>query len=95
MTVGVLRLTLLLHGVDTLKDKRRILRRLRDRIRSRFNVSWSEVDDQDHPGRASLGVVAVSGDGRYLDGLLNKVVDAVEEAYVGELVDRQMELIHW
>ncbi len=94
MTVGVLRLTLLLHGVRSLKEKRGILKRLRDRVRHRFNVSWAEVDDQDEHGSAVIGVVAVSGDARYLDGQLNKVVEEVEQAYLAELVDRQMELIH-
>ena len=94
MTVGVLRLTLLLHGVRSLKEKRGLLKRLRDRVRHRFNVSWAEVDDQDEHGRAVIGVVAVSSDARYLDGQLNKVVEEVERAYLAELVDRQMELIH-
>jgi uncharacterized protein len=94
MTLGVLRLTLLLHGVHSLKEKRGILKRLRDRVRHRFNVSWAEVDDQDEHGRATIGVVAVSADARYLDGQLNKVVEEVERAYLAELVDRQMELIH-
>ena len=95
MIIGVLRLTLLLHGVGSLKEKRGILKRLRDRVRHRFNVSWAEVDDQDEHGRATIGVVAVSSDVRYLDGQLNKVVEEVEAAYLAELVDRQMELIHF
>ena len=95
MIIGVLRLTLLLHGVGSLKEKRGILKRLRDRVRHRFNVSWAEVDDQDEHGRATIGVVVVSSDVRYLDGQLNKVVEEVEAAYLAELVDRQMELIHF
>jgi len=94
MIVGVLRLSFLLHGVESLKEKRRILKRLRDRVCARFNVSWSEVDDQDRHQHATIGVAAVSSDARYLDGQLNKVVAEVEAAYLAELVDRQMELIH-
>ena len=92
--VGILRLTFALHGVDSLKHKRRILSKLRDRVRHRFNVSWSEVDGLDDHGSATIGVAAVSGDERYLDGQLNKVVEEVERACVAELVGRQMELIH-
>ncbi len=94
MVVGTLRLTLALHGVDSLKHKRRILRQLRDRVRTRFNVSWSEVDDQDAHAVATIGVAAVSGDERYLDGQLNLVVEEVERAYLAELIGREMELIH-
>lgn len=95
MVVGVLRLTLALHGVRSLKEKRRILARLRERVRAKFNVSWSEVGDQDALQRSSIGVSAVSGDGRYLDGQLNKLVDEVERAHLAVLVDREMELIHY
>lgn len=95
MVVGVLRLTFALHGVRSLKEKRRVLARLRDRIRSRFNVAWSEVGDQDELQRAEIGVAAISGDARYLDGQLNRVVDEVEGAHVAELVHREMELVHY
>lgn len=95
MVVGILRLTLHIHGAQSLKEKRSVLRKLRDRVRNRFNVSWNEVGDQDVHERAVIGVSAISGDERYLDGLLNKVVDEVEAAYVAELVDREMELVHW
>lgn len=94
MIVGVLRLGFVLHGVGSLKEKRRILKRLRDRVCARFNVSWAEVEDQDRHQNATIGVVAVSSDARYLDAQLNKVVAEVEAAYLAELVDRQMELIH-
>ena len=95
MVVGVLRLTFALHGVRSLKEKRRVLARLRDRIRSRFNVAWSEVGDQDELQRAEIGVAAISGDTRYLDGQLNRVVDEVEGAHLVELVHREMELAHY
>ena len=95
MVIGVLRLSFHLHGVRSLKEKRRVLNQLRDRVRSRFNVSWSQVDDLDEHQHATIGVAAVSGDRRYLDGQLNKVVELIEAAYLAELVDRQMELIDW
>jgi len=95
VVVGVLRLTFALHGVRSLKEKRRVLARLRDRVRSRFNVAWSEVGDQDELQRAEIGVAAISGDSRYLDGQLNRVVDEVEGAHLAELVHREMELIHY
>ncbi len=95
MVVGVLRLTFFIHGAQSLKEKRAVLRKLRDRVRNRFNVSWNEVGDQDVHEQAVIGVSAISGSERYLDGLLNKVVDEVEEAYVAELVGREMELVHW
>ncbi len=95
MVVGVLRLTFALHGVCSLKEKRRVLAKLRDRVRTRFNVGWSEVADQDALQRSEIGVVAVSGDSRYLDGQLNLVVDEVEAAHLVELVHREMELIHY
>lgn len=95
MVIGVLRLRFQLHGVRSLKEKRRILNQLRDRVRSRFNVSWSEVDDQGEHQAATIGIAAVSGDARYLDGQLNKVVEFIEAAYLAELIDREMDIQHW
>ncbi len=93
--VGVLRLRFALHGVRSLKEKRRILNQLRDRVRSRFNVSWAQVDDLDEHQAATVAVAAVSADARYLDGQLNKVVALIEDAYLAELVDREMQIEHW
>ena len=60
MIVGTLEVELFLPGSASLKDKRAVLNRLRDRVRGRFNASVAEVDHQDTWQRARIGVAVVS-----------------------------------
>jgi uncharacterized protein YlxP (DUF503 family) len=71
---------------DSLKDKRRVLRSLRDRVRAKFNVAIAEIADQDDRHRVCLGCVSVGSDPRYLREGLEKVVRYVESLALGELV---------
>ncbi len=57
----------------SLKDKRRVVKSLKDRLRSRFNVSVAETAHQDVWGRAQLSVVLVTSDGRFAESVLSKV----------------------
>src|SRR5260221_13118407 len=72
MVVGVLRLTLYIHGASSLKDKRQVLRKVVDRLRSRFNVSVAEVGDQDLWQKAVVGIVAVANDHSFVNEVLDK-----------------------
>ena len=62
MRVGILRADLMITGAQSLKEKRRVLRSLKDRLVARFNVSVSEVGSQDLWQRGELGVASVSLD---------------------------------
>ncbi len=82
MVVGVLRLELALPGNGSLKDKRRVVKGLVDRLRHRFNVSVAEVDHQDAHRRASVGVACVSGDRTLCGQILEAVLRTVEDSDV-------------
>lgn len=86
MVVGVLTLRLLIPGAHSLKDRRRGLRSVKDRLKVRFNVSVAEVDDLAYWQRAVLGVCAVGNDRAYVEGQLDKVVALVR-------ADRHVELL--
>jgi uncharacterized protein YlxP (DUF503 family) len=73
MVVASLELDISLLESHSLKDKRRIVRSLKEKIRSRFNVSVAEVDDHDLWQRAKLGVAVVAADGGRATELLDKV----------------------
>ncbi len=90
MVVGVLRLTLYIHGAASLKDKRQVLRKVVDRLRSRFNVSVAEVGDNDVWQRAVVGIVAVSNDRSFVNGVLDKC--ARDAGAIAEIVNREMEI---
>ncbi|HTJ85138.1 MAG TPA: DUF503 domain-containing protein [Polyangiaceae bacterium] len=93
MFVGVLRLTFHIPHARSLKDKRRVVLKFRDRVRSRFDVSIAEVDAQDTHQRAVFGVAVVSGDASVCDSVLGQVAHSAELAEDAVLTDRSTEII--
>jgi hypothetical protein len=93
MMVGVLQMRLAVREAQTLKDKRRIVKSLRDRLRHEFNVSASEVDGLDLIQTAVLGVSVVANDGVFADEVLAKVVDFVRRSRLAELVRYETEIL--
>lgn len=93
MTVGIARVTFRLHGNDSLKEKRRVVKSLIDKSRHRFNVSVAEVADQDVHQKAVIGVAVIGSDGRVLNSLLDRIIDFMDSLGLAELTDREIELI--
>jgi len=93
MFVGVLRLTFHIPHSRSLKDKRRVVQKLRDRIRARFDVSIAEVAAQDLLQRAVFGVSVVSSDAAVCDSVLEQVARAAESVGDAVLTDRATELV--
>jgi uncharacterized protein len=93
MIVGVLRLTFHIPHARSLKDKRRVVQKFRDRVRSRFDVSIAEVGGQDLHQRAVFGVSVVSSDRAVCEALLEKVARAAATQEDAILTDRATELV--
>jgi hypothetical protein len=93
MTVGVLQLELYIGDAMSLKDKRRVIKSLKDRIAHRHNVSVAEVGALDHHRRSILAVAMVSNDSAYVEGALSKLVDFVRTVSKAELVEYQIDLL--
>ena len=74
MTVGIARLTLFIPGSHSLKEKRMVLRRVKDRTRGKFNVAIAEVEDNDVWQRGVLGLALVGNDGRFVESALDEVI---------------------
>jgi len=94
VVIGILDIKLAVRQARSLKDKRRIVNSLKDRLRGNFNVSVAEVDGQDLVQSAILAVVQVSGDARYVRGTLERVVQVVRRLRDAELADYHIEIIH-
>ena len=77
----------------SLKDKRRVVKSIVDRIAHGHNVSIAEVGALDEHRRSILGVAMVSNDARYVEGALSKLVDFVRTAPQVSLVDYRIELL--
>jgi uncharacterized protein YlxP (DUF503 family) len=90
MRVAMLRLVLGIPGSKSLKDKRSVVARVRDRTRNQFGVSVAEVDDLDVRDRAVLGMALVSNDARLLQSRMDQLLDFVEELHVAEVLDHKL-----
>jgi uncharacterized protein YlxP (DUF503 family) len=77
VTVGIARLALFIGASHSLKEKRMVLRRVKDLVRQKFNVSIAEVSENDVWQRAVLGIAVVGNDRRYVDGALDEVIGFV------------------
>lgn len=93
MIVGLLRVRLHLQDARSLKDKRRIVRSLKDRLRNQFNVSVSEVEGQDQRSVAVLGLAQVGSDTRYINGALDKALQMVRSTPGAFLIDYDIEFL--
>ena len=93
MFVGVLKLTFHVPHARSLKDKRQVVRKFRDRVRARFDVSIAEVADQDLRQKAVFGVAVISGDAAVCDAILAQVARAAELQEDAVLADRATEIL--
>ena len=92
MQVGVLEITIHLNGIGSLKDKRKIVKSLIERVKSRYNFSVAEVHAQDSKSIAVIGMATVSNEGRHIETQMDKVLDFVRadgRFYLGN-VDREI-----
>ena len=80
-TVGVLTLELRIEHAHSLKEKRHVVKSLKDRLRSKFNVSVSEIEDQDLHNSSVIAAAIVSPGKAFA----SKVLEAVEEEAAGLL----------
>ncbi len=71
--IAFLTIELHIEAAQSLKDRRQVVRSLKDRLRASFNVSVAELDAAELWNRATIGVVSISNSHDYLDGLMKKV----------------------
>jgi len=86
MVVGVCTLQLEIPASQSLKDKRHVVKSLIARVRQTFNVSVAEVDDLDSWQYSTIGIVCVSSDRNYAQGLLDKVIDSIERSRLDAVI---------
>jgi hypothetical protein len=96
MPIAKLTVEISIPHAQSLKDRRQVVRLLKDKLRHGFNVSVAEMDDANLWNRATLGVVAISGSADYLTGQMREVDDALNRlanTLGAEIVDSYVEMI--
>ena len=95
MTVGFLRLELMLYSPLNLKEKRGVVRRILDRCRVRFPVSCAETGMQDIWQRAEIGFAVVAHDEGAVHSVFEKVEEELARLGTAEVSDRHLEILHY
>jgi uncharacterized protein YlxP (DUF503 family) len=87
MEIALLTIDIHLPDAQSLKDKREVVRQLKDRLRARFNVSVAEVNANDLWQRAQVAVVSVNSDHVYLDQVMSAIEREAESILAGNRLE--------
>jgi uncharacterized protein YlxP (DUF503 family) len=93
MPVGLLTLELHIPDAQSLKDKRQVLRSLKDRLRAKFNVAVAELDYQDTWQRSVVGIVTLSNEEQHVQESLQQVLAEADRMLGPVLISHAVELI--
>ncbi len=91
MTIGVLQLDLRIPEARSLKDRRRVVKSLKDQLRNRYNCSVAELDPKDRWGRARIVACVIGDDSRFVNTQLDEITRFAGSRT--ELIDYQIELL--
>ena len=90
MRIGTLKIRLYAPWVHSLKEKRMVVRSLKDRIREKYNVSIAQLDTEDKWQTATMGIVMIGNDNRYLDGCLQDILTFINGLRDVEISDQEI-----
>jgi uncharacterized protein YlxP (DUF503 family) len=82
----------LIREARSLKDKRQVVKSIKDRLRNGFNVSVAEIEDQDNRQLAVLGFAMVSNEAHHVKTALGQIVQALRVHPIAELLDHEIEV---
>ena len=91
--IGILKVRMRIMGAMSLKEKRKTLKSLKDRMKN-MNISIAEVDDQDLWQASTLGLAAVSNEAAHINALLDKVMYSINAHGDVEILDSHIEIMH-
>ena len=92
MIVGIAKIRLYLPACHSLKEKRKVLRKIKDRALSKLSVQVAEVAEQDVWQSAELGFALVGNDNRVIQSIIDKVFDFIEGFGEVQIVDQVSEI---
>ena len=95
MVVGVAQFELVMPYNHSLKEKRHILGKLKERVMSQLHIAVNEVHLQDKWQRAVLGFAVVGNDGKKIESLMEKVLRFIQEMELGQLTAEKSEILFY
>ncbi len=89
--IGALAVTIHIPASGSLKSKRRVLKSIKDRVRHKFNVSVSEIDEHDKWQIAVIGVSMISNDKNLISGVFDDILSLIESHGEVRITAQQIE----
>jgi len=93
MIVGILQVSISIDGAESLKDKRRVLNRIKDKLHREHQVSVAEVGNPDVFATATVGIAMASSDGKYCRSVLDQVLEKLSHGRDFYVTDHQIEVL--
>lgn len=90
MIIGFLCLEIYFPYSHSLKEKRKWINSVRDRLKKKYNVAFAELDYQNKWQRTKIGIVTLNSQKRMVENLFHKITRDIEENIDGEILDRQI-----
>ena len=95
MIVGVCRITLQLEDCHSDKDKRSVLRRIKDRVHQKWNCAIAEVGDTESLDSAQLGIVVVSNQRGYTQSQVQKIIQFIDDLAFARVTDDEQDFLDY
>jgi uncharacterized protein YlxP (DUF503 family) len=95
MIVGICHLDLIIPENHSLKGKRKVIKKIIDRVRNRFNISIAEVGDNELWQRSQLGISMVGNDRRFVNSYLDRVVNFIEAMNIVDIAHSELEILNF
>ena len=93
MIIGLLSLEIYLPFSHSLKEKRKRLVSIKDRLKSKYNVAFSEIDYHEKWQRTLIGVVTLNNQKIIVEKTLNKIIDEVQELVDGDIIQTTIKFL--
>lgn len=93
MLIGSCEIELIIYESNSLKEKRHVLKSIIERIKSRFNVSIAEIDNNELWNKAVIGVAVVSNSKALCESSILKVIDFIDNDERVEIINYFMEVL--
>lgn len=93
MTIGVLKLEIFIHDSNSLKAKRMVLHSFKARLRNNFNISVTQIDDEDKWRKSTLAIVGVEKNLRCMNKILSNIVEFIGAFNNIHLINYEMEML--
>ena len=93
MIIGILSVSLHIPASQSLKDKRQVIKSLIEKTRNKFNVAMAEIGDHELWQKALFGVVCIANEKKFVNQILDQVLNFIRAIPVIHLIDFQIEIL--